>query len=81
MPGIHDFALFVASGILLNLTPGADTLYIVPAPRRWGVTQGRSRRWASPRAAVRTSPRESAGASTAFRSACARCIGWPVRCS
>ena len=28
MPGIHDFALFVASGILLNLTPGADTLYI-----------------------------------------------------
>ena len=29
MPGIHDFALFVASGILLNLTPGADTLYIV----------------------------------------------------
>lgn len=29
MPGVHDFALFVASGILLNLTPGADTLYIV----------------------------------------------------
>jgi len=29
MPGAHDFALFVASGILLNLTPGADTLYIV----------------------------------------------------
>lgn len=29
MPGIHDFALFVASGVLLNLTPGADTLYIV----------------------------------------------------
>jgi threonine/homoserine/homoserine lactone efflux protein len=29
MPGVHDFALFVASGVLLNLTPGADTLYIV----------------------------------------------------
>ncbi|HKW81551.1 MAG TPA: LysE family translocator, partial [Casimicrobiaceae bacterium] len=29
MSGIHDMALFVASGILLNLTPGADTLYIV----------------------------------------------------
>jgi threonine/homoserine/homoserine lactone efflux protein len=29
MPDVHDFALFVASGILLNLTPGADTLYIV----------------------------------------------------
>jgi threonine/homoserine/homoserine lactone efflux protein len=29
MPGIHDLALFIASGILLNLTPGADTLYIV----------------------------------------------------
>jgi threonine/homoserine/homoserine lactone efflux protein len=29
MPGVHDLALFVASGILLNLTPGADTLYIV----------------------------------------------------
>ena len=29
MSGVHDFALFVASGILLNLTPGADTLYIV----------------------------------------------------
>jgi threonine/homoserine/homoserine lactone efflux protein len=29
MFGIHDFALFVASGILLNLTPGPDTAYIV----------------------------------------------------
>jgi threonine/homoserine/homoserine lactone efflux protein len=29
MPGVHDFVLFVASGVLLNLTPGADTLYIV----------------------------------------------------
>jgi threonine/homoserine/homoserine lactone efflux protein len=29
MFGIHDFALFVASGVLLNLTPGPDTAYIV----------------------------------------------------
>ena len=29
MFGTHDLALFVASGLLLNLTPGADTLYIV----------------------------------------------------
>ena len=29
MGGIHDFALFVASGLLLNFTPGPDTLYIV----------------------------------------------------
>jgi threonine/homoserine/homoserine lactone efflux protein len=29
MLGIHDFPLFVLSCILLNLTPGQDTLYIV----------------------------------------------------
>ena len=29
MFGIHDFALFIATGILLNLTPGPDTLYIL----------------------------------------------------
>ena len=29
MFGIHDFTLFVATGILLNLTPGPDTLYIL----------------------------------------------------
>jgi len=27
--GIHDFGLFVASALLLNLTPGQDTLYIL----------------------------------------------------
>lgn len=27
--GIHDFPLFVASGILLNLAPGPDTAYIL----------------------------------------------------
>ena len=29
MFGIHDFALFISTGILLNLTPGPDTLYIL----------------------------------------------------
>jgi threonine/homoserine/homoserine lactone efflux protein len=29
MFGIHDFALFVTTGVLLNLTPGPDTLYIL----------------------------------------------------
>lgn len=29
MFGTHDFLLFVASGLLLNITPGPDTLYIV----------------------------------------------------
>lgn len=29
MAGVHDLALFVLSGLLLNLTPGPDTLYIV----------------------------------------------------
>src|SRR4030095_6033116 len=28
MLGIHDYWLFVATGVLLNLTPGQDTLYI-----------------------------------------------------
>lgn len=29
MLGIHDFALFLTTGILLNLTPGPDTVYIL----------------------------------------------------
>ena len=29
MFGIHDFGLFVATGVLLNLTPGPDTVYIL----------------------------------------------------
>jgi threonine/homoserine/homoserine lactone efflux protein len=34
--GIHNLGLFVVSGLLLNVTPGADTLYIVAR----GTTQG-----------------------------------------
>ena len=29
MFGIHNFALFITTGVLLNLTPGPDTLYIL----------------------------------------------------
>jgi threonine/homoserine/homoserine lactone efflux protein len=29
MPGIHHLWLFILSGLLLNITPGQDTLYIV----------------------------------------------------
>jgi threonine/homoserine/homoserine lactone efflux protein len=36
MFGIHDYALFVATGVLLNLMPGQDTLYIVSR----SITQG-----------------------------------------
>jgi threonine/homoserine/homoserine lactone efflux protein len=29
MLGIHDYGLFVATGVILNLTPGQDTFYIL----------------------------------------------------
>ncbi len=29
MFGVHDLALFVLSGLLLNISPGPDTFYIV----------------------------------------------------
>ena len=37
MFGIHDFGLFLAAGMLLNLTPGPDTAYILGR----SITQGR----------------------------------------
>jgi len=37
MFGIHDFVLFVTTGILLNLTPGPDTVYILGR----GIAHGR----------------------------------------
>lgn len=36
MLGIHDFGLFVASGLLLNVTPGPDTAYIVGRGLQFG---------------------------------------------
>jgi len=38
MLGIHDFGAFLATGIILNLTPGPDTFYILGR----SMTQGRS---------------------------------------
>ena len=40
MTGIHDLWLFVLSGLLLNMTPGADTLYIVGRATRQGRRAG-----------------------------------------
>ena len=41
MFGIHDFGLFLCAGVLLNLTPGPDTVYIlsrsIAAGRQAGV--------------------------------------------
>jgi len=40
MFGIHDFSLFLASGILLNLAPGPDTAYILGRSIAQGRTAG-----------------------------------------
>ena len=36
MLGIHDYWLFVATGVILNLTPGQDTLYILGSSVAYG---------------------------------------------
>ena len=43
MLGIHDFLVFLATGIVLNLTPGQDTFYILGR----SISQGRSAGMAS----------------------------------
>lgn len=40
MTGIHDFGLFLVTGILLNITPGQDTLYIIGRTAAHGRTIG-----------------------------------------
>jgi threonine/homoserine/homoserine lactone efflux protein len=40
MIGIHDFGVFLAAGVLLNLTPGQDTLYILGRSIAHGRTIG-----------------------------------------
>lgn len=40
MPDIHQLALFIAAGLLLNLTPGPDVLYIVSHALRSGLKAG-----------------------------------------
>ncbi|HXW73949.1 MAG TPA: LysE family translocator [Steroidobacteraceae bacterium] len=40
MLGIHDYWLFIATGILLNLTPGQDTMYILGRSLSGGLRAG-----------------------------------------
>ncbi len=40
MLGTHDLLLFIAAGLLLNITPGADTLYIVGRASTQGLRAG-----------------------------------------
>jgi threonine/homoserine/homoserine lactone efflux protein len=40
MLGIHDYGLFVATGVLLNLTPGQDAFFIVGRSLAQGVRAG-----------------------------------------
>jgi threonine/homoserine/homoserine lactone efflux protein len=40
MLGTHDVALFIVAGLLLNTTPGADTLYIVSRSLSQGTRAG-----------------------------------------
>ncbi|TAK51250.1 MAG: hypothetical protein EPO25_17340 [Gammaproteobacteria bacterium] len=40
MLGIHDYWLFVAAGIVLNLTPGQDTYYILGRSIAQGARSG-----------------------------------------
>ena len=40
MTGIHDLALFVAAGLLLNLTPGPDMAYIAARSVAGGFREG-----------------------------------------
>jgi threonine/homoserine/homoserine lactone efflux protein len=38
--GIHDLALFIVSGLLLNISPGPDTAYIVARSTQFGWRAG-----------------------------------------
>ncbi len=40
MFGTHDFALFVAAGVLLNITPGPDMLYVIGRSTTQGLRAG-----------------------------------------
>jgi len=37
---INDFALFILSGLLLNITPGVDMLYVIGRSSTQGVSAG-----------------------------------------
>src|SRR6185437_8367769 len=40
MLGIHDLGLFILAGLLLNITPGPDTMYIVGRSTTQGLRAG-----------------------------------------
>ena len=40
MLGTHDLTLFIVSGLLLNITPGADSLYIATRSATQGIAAG-----------------------------------------
>lgn len=40
MPAFHDYYLFVAACLLLNVTPGADMLYVATQAARLGIKRG-----------------------------------------
>ncbi|WP_423821122.1 LysE family translocator [Salinisphaera sp. SPP-AMP-43] len=40
MPGLHEYLLFTAAGLLLNITPGADMLYVMTNAARYGHGRG-----------------------------------------
>ena len=40
MSGVHDLALFIAAGLLLNLTPGPDMAYIAARSAAGGFRDG-----------------------------------------
>lgn len=40
MPDFHAYLLFIAASLLLNITPGADMLYVVTNAARLGVARG-----------------------------------------
>ena len=56
MPEWNSFLLFVAAGLLLNITPGPDVLYIVGRSLGQGRLAGVVSRWASRPGASSTSP-------------------------
>lgn len=40
MPDLHAYLLFIAASLLLNITPGADMLYVATNAARLGVARG-----------------------------------------
>lgn len=72
MLGIHDLRLFIASGLLLNVTPGPDTAYIAARSVQLGWRGGVA-------AALGISTAAASSMFPAARSAFRRCSPPPRR--